>query len=163
MTEVVEYSTSKLNENDLHAIAGYLKRLPAAGLDAARSYILNSADEDGRGDIRRFLCGLSPSSGRSGPSHFCNTQGQFYMQARDPLNVIRLILEGQRASTTDARPTPFKMPAFAWKLDDNKVAADCDLCPQRLGQRGVACKTRAGQNTATRPARTSSYIHRNGT
>jgi cytochrome c553 len=44
-------------------------------------------------------------------------------QQLDPATSLHLILAGAQASPTHAEPTPFTMPAFAWKLDDRQVAA----------------------------------------
>jgi mono/diheme cytochrome c family protein len=45
------------------------------------------------------------------------------VQQADPTTTLHLILAGVQASPTRAQPTPFTMPAFAWKLDDAQVAA----------------------------------------
>jgi cytochrome c553 len=45
------------------------------------------------------------------------------VQQADPTTAIHVILAGVRAQPTAAAPTPFTMPAFAWKLDDAQVAA----------------------------------------
>src|SRR6185312_16168821 len=44
-------------------------------------------------------------------------------QQADPTTALHIILAGAQAAPTDAAPTPFTMPAFAWKLDDKQVAA----------------------------------------
>lgn len=123
MVEVVEYSTSKLNENDLHAIAKYLKRLPAAGLDATTSHPDPRDMTAGEAIFVDACAGCHQILGEAVPRAFTPLKGSAVVQSRDPLNVIRVILQGARAATTDARPTPFTMPAYAWKLDDNQVAA----------------------------------------
>jgi mono/diheme cytochrome c family protein len=123
MAEVVEYSTSKLNESDLHAIASYLKRLPAAGLDATTSQPDPREMKIGEAIFVDACAGCHQISGEAVPRAFTPLKGSAVVQSHDPLNVIRVILQGARAATTDARPTPFTMPAYAWKLDDNEVAA----------------------------------------
>jgi mono/diheme cytochrome c family protein len=57
------------------------------------------------------------------PGLFPPLKGDQVAQQADPTTVVRLILDGGRAATTQARPTPFSMPAFGWKLDDAQVAA----------------------------------------
>jgi mono/diheme cytochrome c family protein len=48
---------------------------------------------------------------------------RFVKRVSRPASVIRVILEGARTVTTDARPTPSTMPAYGWKLSDQEVAA----------------------------------------
>ena len=123
MAEVVENSTSKLNEADLQAIANYLKHLPAAGLDATVAHPDPRAMTAGEAIFIDVCAGCHQISGEGSPRAFAPLKGSAIVQSQNPLNVIRLILQGARASTTAARPTPFTMPAFNWKLNDSQVAA----------------------------------------
>jgi mono/diheme cytochrome c family protein len=45
------------------------------------------------------------------------------VQAQNPVNLIRIVLQGARATATDAAPTAPAMPAFDWKLSDDEVGA----------------------------------------
>lgn len=123
MAEVVENSTSKLHKSDLHAIAAYLKQLPAAGLDAVTSHPDTNVMNTGEAIFIDACAACHRKSGEAAPRAFAPLKGSAVVQSREAINVIRLILQGARASTTDARPTPFTMPAFGWKLDDNQIAA----------------------------------------
>jgi len=123
MAEVVEYSTSRLNETDLRAMAAYLKRLPAAGLDAATAHPDAHVMRAGEAIFVDACAGCHQISGEAVPRAFAPLKGSAIVQSQNPLDVVRLILLGTRAASTDARPTPFTMPAFGWKLDDNQVAA----------------------------------------
>lgn len=123
MAEVVEQSTSKLTEADLRAIARYLKRLPAAGLDATSSNADTYELATGAAIFVDACAGCHQRSGEAVPRAFAPLQGSAIVQAPDPLSVMRLILQGGRSSATDARPTPFSMPGFGWKLNDRQVAA----------------------------------------
>jgi len=123
MAEVVENSTSKLSRDDLLAIARYLKQLPSAGLDTpasrpdARTMGIGAAIYNDECSACHLVSGAA--SARTFPA----LRGNTIVQASSPTNVIHVILQGVRAATTDARPTPFAMPAFGWKLDDRQVAA----------------------------------------
>jgi mono/diheme cytochrome c family protein len=123
MAEVVENSTSKLNETDLFAIARYLKLIPAAGLDDNTAHSDQQQMKVGEAIFVDACAGCHQTSGEALPRAFVPLKGSAIVQAQSPLNVIRLIIQGARASTTDTRPTPFTMPAFGWKLDDNEIAA----------------------------------------
>jgi mono/diheme cytochrome c family protein len=123
MAEVVENSTAKLSETDLQAIASYLKHLPAAGLDAITVHPDPRTMMAGEAIFIDVCAGCHQVSGEGSPRAFAPLKGSAIIQSQNPLNVIRLCLQGARASSTDARPTPFTMPAFAWKLNDNQIAA----------------------------------------
>jgi mono/diheme cytochrome c family protein len=123
MAEVVELSTSKLTDSDLHAMAAYLKQLPATGRDTDVAHPDSRSLRVGEAVFVDECAGCHQASGEAVPREFAPLKGSAVVQSRDPLDVIRLILLGTRAAATDARPTPFTMPAFGWKLDDEQVAA----------------------------------------
>lgn len=123
MAEVVEISTSRLHEADLRAIAQYLKGLPAGGRDARRTRPDPQVMTAGEAIFVDDCAGCHQMSGEAVPWAFAPLKGSAVVQSRNPLGVIRVILAGARVATTDARPTPFTMPAFAWKLTDGEVAA----------------------------------------
>jgi len=122
MAEVVEHSTSKLNDSDLHAIATYLKDLRGS-----------SSNEPARADQQQMNAGKAifsdtcaachQNSGEGVPRMFPPLKGNANVQSDDPTSTIRVILEGARTVTTDSRPTPSTMPPFGWKLNDAQVAA----------------------------------------
>lgn len=45
------------------------------------------------------------------------------VQAPNPTNLVRLVLEGGKSAATGHAPTGTAMPAFGWKLSDKEVAA----------------------------------------
>ena len=119
---VVQDSTSQLADDDLQAIAAYLADRAASpdGLDdAARP----SRHEGRRGDLRRRVFGLPPHARQGQPLAFPPLAHSANVQQTDPTTALHLILAGAQAAPTRAEPTPFTMPAFAWKLDDRQVAA----------------------------------------
>ena len=65
-------------------------------------------------------CHQSDGSGVAGM--FAVLDGSNKVNSDDPTTVIRIILEGAQAKPTEARPTPFGMPAYHWKLDDDQIA-----------------------------------------
>ncbi len=125
MAEVVENSTSKLPESDLHAIATYIKDIdggpkppPPAAQDKTDPQMTAGAA------IFADSCsGCHQADGSGVPRMFPPLQHNANVQQRDPSTVIRIILQGARTAATDKRPTPFSMPAFNWKLKDDEVAA----------------------------------------
>ena len=123
MAEVVEVSTSKLHKGDLQAIADYLKALPAAGRDVKAMKSDPDVQKTGEVIFEDACTACHQSSGEALPRAFAPLKGNAVVQSENPISVIRVILKGSRAATTDARPTPFAMPAFDWKLNDAEVAA----------------------------------------
>ncbi|PSC05947.1 alcohol dehydrogenase [Alsobacter soli] len=128
MSEVIQYSTSQLNDEDLHAVAAYLKDLPGeAGRvpSSASGQQTSSSGLSGSGEAI-FLDQCSTchrSNGEGTPTVFPPLKGNANVQQADATTVIRVILQGARTTPTDARPTPFSMPAFDWKLSDAQIAA----------------------------------------
>ena len=124
MADVVTHSTSQMAEADLTAMADYLRGRPshAAAVDAAA-----------RPDARVMAAGEAiyvdqcatchAVDGKAQPGLFPPLPGAGVTQSTDPTTVIRFILSGAQTVATDAKPTPFAMPSFGWKLNDAEVAA----------------------------------------
>jgi mono/diheme cytochrome c family protein len=122
MSEVIEYSTQFMTDDDLHAIATYLRDMESEEHEetgAPEEAVMNA------GEAIYFdncsACHVSDGSGV--PRFFAPLSGSNKVTGPDATTVIRVILEGARAVPTDARPTPLTMPAFGWKLSDDEVAA----------------------------------------
>jgi mono/diheme cytochrome c family protein len=128
MSEVIIYSTSQLSDEDVRAIAVYLKDLPNQ----------NGGETTGKGDssplsadVRKAgeaiffdqCAACHRSSGTGEATYFPPLKGNANVQQRDPTTVVRFILQGTRSTSTAARPTPLSMPAFNWKLSDAQIAA----------------------------------------
>ncbi len=121
MGEVVALSTQHLTDDDLVAIATYLlslddeERAPAEGASEPRTAAGAAIYFDN--------CAACHKTDGSGVPHmFAVLDGSNKLNADDPTTVIRIILEGAQARPTAARPTPFSMPAYHWKLDDDEIA-----------------------------------------
>lgn len=137
MSEVIDYSTQHMVEDDLRAIAVYLKdlegeerRAPSRPDDAvmragAAIYFDNCS-----------ACHVSDGSGV--PRFFAPLAGSGKINNEDATTVIRVILEGARAVPTRAHPTPLTMPAFDWKLTDEQVASVATYVRSSWGNRGDA-------------------------
>ena len=119
---VVQDSTSMLADDDLQAIAAYLAdrvASPAASMTPP--------------DTAQMKIGEAIFVDQCSACHLMHAQGQTLafpplarsanVQQTDPTTALHLILAGAQASPTSAAPTAFTMPAFAWKLNDQQVAA----------------------------------------
>jgi mono/diheme cytochrome c family protein len=122
MAEVVAFSTSQMSEADVHAIAVYLKSLPATdehpapAPDGATMKVGEAIFTDSCSACHRM-------NGQAVPGTFPPLPGNANAQQADPTTVARIILNGARSQPTAAAPTPLSMPAYGWKLTDAQVAA----------------------------------------
>jgi mono/diheme cytochrome c family protein len=119
---VVQDSTSALSDDDLQAMAAWLG-------DRAASPALQMTPPE----TAQMKAGEAIFVDECSGCHLMHGQGQTLAfpplahsanaQQADPTTTLHLILAGAQAPSTRAQPTPFTMPAFAWKLDDRQVAA----------------------------------------
>jgi mono/diheme cytochrome c family protein len=121
MAEVVSYSTSLLTDADLHAIAIYLKELPA-GPDAKPDGLDAASMQRGEAIFSDACTACHMEEGRGQARLFPPLRGNEVSQQADPTGVLHIILAGDRTAATSLRPTPLSMPSFAWKLTDQQIA-----------------------------------------
>jgi mono/diheme cytochrome c family protein len=135
MSEVIEYSMQFMTEDDLSAIATYLKSLdndpPEAPVQASREVM-----QAGRAIYFDNCSACHKSDGTGVPRFFASLKGSGKANAPDPTTVVRAVLEGARAVPTKSRPTPLSMPAFDWKLTDAQIAAVATYVRQSWGNSG---------------------------
>jgi mono/diheme cytochrome c family protein len=67
---------------------------------------------------------------------FAALDGSNKVNAEDTTTLLRIIINGARAEPTEAFPTPFAMPAFAWKLSDEQIADVATYVRNAWGNRG---------------------------
>lgn len=125
MAEVVENSTSQMNDADLKAIAVYLKDQPASDgpRPAAR---LASGDPTMRagGKLYQDNCvGCHGWEGKGEALIFPPLAGNAILLQSSAESLTRVVLEGAQSAGTKTAPTAPAMPSFAWKLDDAQIAA----------------------------------------
>lgn len=124
MKEVVEYSTSKMPDADLKAIAVYLKERGAAG--ASPSAPIPASDPRMQVGEAIFVdtCSACHTRTGAGIEHiFPRLAGNVVVKQDDPTTLVRIVLTGVRGAGTDAFPTSPAMPSFGYRLDDSQVAA----------------------------------------
>lgn len=121
MSEVVELSTRHMTNEDLQAIAVYLKSLDDEAPDDVRP-LAEDRTAVGRAIFFDECAACHAADGSGVPSMFAPLDGSNKLTAEDPSTVIRIILEGAQAAVTDAAPGPLAMPSFDWKLNDDQIA-----------------------------------------
>jgi len=124
MAEAVTHSTSRLMDEDLAAIATYLKDNTASS--AQNPAPVANDDKAMRAGAAIFkdncaACHRDAGTGESGL--FPHLAGSALVQSDDPATLVRVVVQGTRAVSTPSMPTAPAMPAFGWKLNDAQIAA----------------------------------------
>lgn len=147
MSDVVVHSTQHLADDDLQAIAAYLKSLPAIGQgdsayreDPGTAKALTAGINDSRGaELYADNCAACHrSDARGNPHAFPSIAGNPTVLAASPDTLVRLILAGGRLPSTVQRPSELGMPSFAWRLDDAEVATLATFVRGQFGNRADA-------------------------
>jgi mono/diheme cytochrome c family protein len=122
MAEAVDLSTSKMTDDDVTAIATYLKSLP--GDEKPQTAMAASAPEmTAGGAIYRDQCSACHGlDGKGIDRLFPSVANSSMARADDPTSVIRIVLRGARSVATDKEPTAPGMPSYGWQLNDGQVA-----------------------------------------
>ncbi len=139
MKEVVEKSTSNLNDEDLHAIAAYLKDLP--GRNQAKS--MQASDDHKVLERGRLVytdqcegCHMEKAEGLA--AVFPALAGNTALHASDATSLARIVLEGAKSAKTARSREGFGMPGFADKLDDADIAAVITYLRANFGNQASA-------------------------
>ena len=122
MAEEIVNSTSRYGDDDLQAIAIYLKSLPGQP-SAAPVSAAPAAMKAGEAIYRDQCSACHGLEGQGVAMLFPSLAQSSLAHASDPESAIRLVLRGGRSVATDAEPTAPGMPSFGWQLDDAQVAA----------------------------------------
>jgi mono/diheme cytochrome c family protein len=131
MNDVVVHSTQQLHDEDLQAIAAYLKTLaPSAGdqtkfaANPATGAALAAGNESGRGaqlyDDNCAACHRSDGGGSR--NVLPSIAGNPTVLSADPNTLVRLVLDGSSLPGTAAAPSPLGMPGFGWRLSNAEVS-----------------------------------------
>jgi alcohol dehydrogenase (quinone), cytochrome c subunit len=131
MNDVILHSTQQLSDEDLKAIAAYLKTLaPSTGDESkfaanpATGAALAAGRESDRGaqlyDDNCSACHRSDGNGSR--NALPSIAGNPTVLSSDTATLVRLVLGGASLPGTAAAPSPLGMPGFAWRLSNAEVA-----------------------------------------
>jgi len=128
MAEVVYNSLQYLNNDDIRAMAVYLKGLgqgsppqsAASDVPSAESSLLVSL---GKATYERHCASCHGADGLGRPPHYPPLAGNQSIQMGSAVNPIRMVLNGGFPPGTAGNPMPYGMPPFAQSLSDDEVAA----------------------------------------
>jgi mono/diheme cytochrome c family protein len=123
MSETVSMSTAHMNDDDLRAIAIYLKDQPQPQQQTASSNVDQSVIKRGAQIFGDECSGCHTPTGEGVARMFPSLNGSPAVQQIDATSLLRIVLRGARSVATDDAPTAPAMPSFQWILKDDDVAA----------------------------------------
>jgi mono/diheme cytochrome c family protein len=122
MSETLNLSTSHMRDDDLKAIAVYLKDAP--GRQETKPAAPDQASLKAGAQIYADECaGCHTVNGKGIAGIFPALSGSPAVQQTEPTSLLHVVLRGARSVGTDGAPTAAAMPAFGWVLNDDQVAA----------------------------------------
>ncbi|MEX3941468.1 cytochrome c [Paraburkholderia sp. BR10937] len=144
MAEVVYDSFQYLTEDDVRAVAVYLKSLPGRNNEVDKSPKSTFVTEEaarlvplGR-KIYESQCAICHATeGQGKPPHFPPLADNQSIQMNSAVNPIRMVLNGGYAPGTRKNPMPYGMPPFAQSLSDEEVAAVVTYIRTAWGNHGT--------------------------
>ncbi len=150
MAEVVVNSTARMSEQDIKAIAVYLKDLPAGAPEPAVTPPPPPQMDEGAAIYKRACIACHEADGSGSPRIYPPLPGNANLQSADPASTLRIILDGAQTLTTARAPNTGSMPAYRSKLTDQQVAAVADYIRNSWGNAAPAVLP--GQVVAARVA-----------
>jgi mono/diheme cytochrome c family protein len=126
MAEVTFHSLQYMSDEDVRAMAVYLKSLPQHNEQRPppqAQLVAPATMELGR-QIYAAQCAMCHGDeGKGHPPQFPPLAGNQSIEMASPVNAIRMILNGSYAPATAKNPHPYGMPPFAQVLNDEQIAA----------------------------------------
>jgi mono/diheme cytochrome c family protein len=138
MSEVVGKSSQYLTDQDLTAIAEYLKSLPALSSQEPGTGEKGRNSSDPSEATRALRAGVSEMWGSRTYLDNCNACHRSVgsgakrtfpaldkneaVNAQDPVSLIHLVLAGSAMPSTQAAPSALAMPGLGWRLSDEEIA-----------------------------------------
>ncbi|MEJ7688230.1 MAG: c-type cytochrome [Variovorax sp.] len=126
MADVVYSSTQYLNDEDVRAMAVYLKSLPGQAPAAEPAALVpRDAGTMARGariyDQRCAYC--HGDAGQGAPGAYPALAGNRAVNMLSTVNLVQVLRRGGFLPATAGNPRPYGMPPFGHVLDDNDIAA----------------------------------------
>jgi mono/diheme cytochrome c family protein len=133
MADAVRHSTQYMTDQDVTAIAVYVKSLSPAPERGRASFVASDstigsimAGSERSPGARIYLDSCAAChrlSGSGENSTFPTLAGNPSVLNSDPSSLIGVILEGARTPSTAAAPSGLAMPGFGWRYNDADLAA----------------------------------------
>ena len=123
MAEVISYSTTRMSDADLHAIATYLKDQPGQSSGPAPLAPDTPAMRAGAAIYADQCSACHAPHGEGVRNLIPALAGAPALQNDDATDLIRVVLQGGQATATDLRQTSPAMPSYGRMLNDAQLAA----------------------------------------
>ena len=123
MAEVVFSSTQHLNQQDLRAMAHFLKALPRQENAKEDRKLANTESQQIGQRLYLNQCAQCHGDNGEGRGDYSSLAGNRTVTMNSSVNLVRIILRGGFAPTTEGNPHPYGMPPFGHALTDSEVAA----------------------------------------
>ena len=154
MSEEIVHSSSHMTDDDVKAIAVYLKSLKPASKIAPQPIAASDRRMVAGQAIYKDNCaGCHTDAGTGSAGLFARLAGSHAVQSDDPTTLIRVVLEGSQGVGTAGAPTGPAMPSFGWRLNDAQVATVLTYIRNAWGNAATAVA--ADQVKAVRASLTS--------
>ena len=126
MAEVVYNSLQYLTDEDVAAMAVYLKALPqrdTTTVPSSARLVQPQVMELGRAIYEKQCAVCHGSDGKGHPPEFPPLANNQSITMPSPVNSIRMVLNGGYPPGTKKNPRPYGMPPFSHILNDDEVSA----------------------------------------
>lgn len=124
MAEVVLHGTQYLSQEDLRAIAVYLKSLPQGDTPPrAIDATLAQGSPQGAAIYDEQCARCHGDNGEGVPGAYPALAGNRAVLMANTANLVQIVLHGGFAPATRGNPRPYGMPPYQLELDDRSVAA----------------------------------------
>ncbi len=159
MSEVIEHSTQFMSDDDLSAIARFLKSLPPARQEAALSYdqathtALRSGNVGAAG-AQLYVDNCATCHRTDGHGYgqvYPALAGNPVLNGDNPGSAIRLVLHGGTMPAGRNAPSQFSMPTFRDRLSDQQIADVLTFVRSSWGNRGAAVNATQVAHLRDRP------------
>lgn len=143
MAEVTYNSLQHLSDDDIRAMAVYLKSLPDKATSVRGPSQLPETSEatqvfsEGRRVYEAKCATCHGAKGKGMPPHYPPLANNQSIEMVSAVNPIRMILNGGYPPGTKKNPMPYGMPPFAQELSDVEVAAVATYIRTAWGNRGA--------------------------
>ncbi len=160
MAEVVEDSTSKLTDEDLNAIAVYLKDQPVPTTTEAAGDPDAGMMKSGAAVYAVQCAACHGADGGGVDGLFPTLKGSALVQSVDPASVLHVVLRGSRSAATDPAPTAAGDAVVRLDAQRFRYRRGLHLCAQCLGQPGAADRCGDGRQDAPCAGRACGLVTR---
>lgn len=140
MAAVVQYSLQEMTQVDLQAMATYLKAQsetapsePWIAPHAASKAEVGSMLQAGAAIYKDKCAACHGEDGQGVPRVYPPLADNQAVRLRNPINAVRIVLNGGFPPSTEGNPRPYGMPPFYQELSDEQVAAVVTFIRQSWG------------------------------